>query len=86
MSTLQILQDQHHIVGRARELTSLLACVRAETPAGLAAAALQWLGDAEAAGVAGRAAHAWACEHLAPRAVAAAQLAALRGLLPGSAR
>ncbi len=62
------------------------ACVRAETPAGLAAAALQWLGDAEAAGVAGRAAHAWACEHLAPRAVAAAQLAALRGLLPGSAR
>ena len=30
MSTLQILQDQHHIVGRARELTSLLACVRAE--------------------------------------------------------
>ena len=30
MSTLQILQDHHHIVGRARELTSLLACVRAE--------------------------------------------------------
>lgn len=30
MSTLQILQDQHHIVGRARELTALLACVRAE--------------------------------------------------------
>lgn len=30
MSTLQILQDHHHIVGRARELTALLACVRAE--------------------------------------------------------
>ena len=46
----------------------------AEGPQELAAAALEWLRDAQAAGRAGRAAHAWARSHLDPAAVAADQL------------
>jgi glycosyltransferase involved in cell wall biosynthesis len=47
----------------------------AESPDDLAAAALRWLRDPAAAAAAGRAAHAWAREHLDPAAVAAQQLA-----------
>ena len=49
-------------------------CVRAETPAALAAAAQRWLLDASAAARAGAAAQAWARAHAAPEAVARDQL------------
>lgn len=53
----------------------------AEDDPGLAAAALGWLNDAAAAGAAGAAAYAWACQHVSPEAVARLQLARCDGLL-----
>ncbi len=52
----------------------------AEDAAGLAAAALAWLQDADAAAIAGLAAHKWALSNLSATAVAAAQIAQLRAL------
>jgi len=62
------------------------AVARSETDEGLATAAIRWLGDAAAAGAAGRAAHAYAQATLSPRAIAVDQLALARELVAARSR